>query len=107
MGIRKIESLENRFERYRRERTEYLRSDLPMIVGIAFVVCFALMYGVQYLTVLRTGKDYEDWQTVAGILALILSIPPIYFTLPKRPTERDILDDQELRRLHGLDDTVE
>jgi hypothetical protein len=74
-----------------------------MIVGIATVV----ISGMLYLLDRFVPNEFHNWQYVSVILIVCISAPALLAFKPKRPSQDDVLADQRLRRLHGLDDTVE
>lgn len=103
MREKKIESLESRLASYRQERIKFLAEEAPLIIVVAAVV----ISGLLYLLNRYSPNGFYNWEWVSVILVVCVSAPALLALRPKRPSHDDVLADQRLRRLHGLDDTVE
>lgn len=100
--IAKIRSLENRLADYNQERFQFLTQELPMIVMVVMLACGSILYGLHHWNFVS-----GNWQLMALALTICLSMPPALLLYPKRPTDADVLQDQELRRSFGMDDSVD
>lgn len=101
MRVKKIESLESRLARYEQERRDFIFKEALPIFSLSVLVALGLMYGINCW-----GAPNDNWLLVGTVVGACLSIPPLWSTIPKRPTIEDVHADQRIRRAHGMDDTV-
>lgn len=102
MHVQKIESLESRLARYKKERLSFVFTEAMPIFSLCVLISIGLMYAIN-----RWVGTYDNWLLVGAVIGVCLSMPPVLATMPKRPTLEDIHDDQNIRRAHGMDDTVD
>ena len=103
MRVQEIASLERRLASYRRMRFSFYTREGPIIVSLTAVVISICMYLIDRYS----PAGYPNWEWVSVILAVCISAPALLCMKPKRPTQEDVYADQNLRRIHSLNDSVE
>ena len=102
MRTEPLSNLEDRLKRYRADCFRVYAGELPAMFLLALFFSLGLFYGLnRYL-----GPIAYDWRLCAVAFALAVTFPPLLLWMPKKPTMKDVLRDQALRREYGLDDTV-
>lgn len=106
MKVQKISNFENRMKKYRSDCTNFWLKEFSVFALIGAVVIFGLMYGASKIPGFKPPLNL-DWKQIALLLWVVAIILPIKMMHPEKPSPEDVSRDQLLRRLHGMDDSVE
>lgn len=100
-NVQPLSNLNQRLAQYHVERQKWLRESV-----ITMAVCIAVTMGMTWLAMQFAEQPIEYWQVEAVILGIFIAGLPIKMDMPARPTQADVEQDQALRRMAGMDDTV-
>lgn len=102
MEVQKIAHYEQRIQEYRRECQEFWLKEFTLFAVIGAFVTFGGMYGLT-----RVGMTpVLGWRLLALLFWGLIMIPPVIMMHPKKPSPNDVMLDQTLRRVAGMDNSV-
>lgn len=102
MEVQKIANYEQRLQEYRKECQEFWSKEFTLFAAICALVAFGGMYGLS-----RAGMTpVMDWHLLALLLWGLMMIPLVKMMHPEKPNHNDVLWDQTLRRVAGMDNSV-
>ncbi|WP_227474217.1 hypothetical protein [Escherichia coli] len=98
MKPEKIASLNQRLEVWRNERNKWLCLKMP------FIVIFGCAFAAFVRAIMMENE--LPWYIRAGAALVAIAIPPLVFSYPKKPTQKDVEKDIELRKAFKMDHSV-
>ena len=102
MKPEKIANLEQRLKRWHQERAKWLYQEAPITLLIGVMVCSVLMY-IGSFSEPSLKSTWFFWGTIFGIGFALTHIKMEY---PKKPTQKDVEADINLRKAFEMDATV-
>jgi amino acid transporter len=104
-NVQKIMSLDARLDQWKERRKKLIIDNLGMSV-VGYICILSMYFGLTYFS----GKPFGMSEVLSSLLFTIIIMIPVvvYFhsNFNKKPTQADVDKDVELRRLYGMDDTV-
>jgi len=108
MNPQKIANLQTRMRWYQADRKTWIKQSALFLLMVALVT-----YGVYYLVInlapavgLNPDEEAKYIIPIVGLALFIFGNGTVN-PLPKEPAQMDVLNDQALRRAHGMSDEVE
>ncbi|NQZ49679.1 MAG: hypothetical protein HRT95_05670 [Moritella sp.] len=99
MEVQKLSNLKQLTADWEKDRAAWLKSEVPRMLTVCLLTC-SLLYGFSFFV--------PDNSYLLGgiILSLLLLLPLLYTSYPKKPSQADVDANVSLRRAFDMDATV-